>query len=909
MKPLRLLLQAFGPYLEKTELDFTQFHHAGLFLITGPTGGGKTSLLDAMCFALYCRATGGRRRFQEMRCMSAGPEQPTLVEFDFRLNGQDYRFQRSQFTHENRRTKAQELRETHQCFRLEKEGPQLLESRSAQAVTQRAEELLHLTCEQFSQVIVLPQGDFLRLLRASSKEKGEILRTLFSAQVWERLRERFHQREKQLETAARDAENLRDALLRQEGLETTQALEAALGDQQRELDQLREEGKSHGARLKQAEDQLRTAEEGDRLAKVQAAAEERLRQARERAGQLEKERPEAGQMRQEAEELQKRSLAAAQEQERLNHRLQALESARAAGNRAKAARQEQEKLGRELEGLVAKQTGLAQRIQTGLAYAKQCQEANLRLPGLLEQRQGLEKLAAGLQEAAAVQKAAQSARREAEQKALAAESLFLRLKEQEALLQSSAALELAGTLREGLPCPVCGSVHHPAPAQGGAGPGLSPEKLEALRVCEKEARSAAAAAGALAQAKEAELDRARQALDQQKGAWGPGLEAAQAAKALEEVAAQAEKAKGLSDNLGPARQKLDRLNGEKEALAGQEARLRAELSGTAARAKELEAQAQEAGKGLEGATPEAVKQAAASRARESKELAEQARRLRDAAGERETRLARAREALALAEEAFKQAEAEKKAFSLQNSRTEEEKDPPSLHQLREAAAALREEGMKRSQRLGQAESGLRSRRATLGSVQELDARLAGLAQDYGRVSRLSRGLSGANPLKTPILQYVLSVTLDEVLVSANQFFGRLSRGRYALRLMPAPKSGGALGGLDLEVMDGASMLPRSIETLSGGEQFLASLSLAFGLSSVVQGHSGAVGLDSIFIDEGFGSLDNETLDSAMKALALLRSGGRLIGIISHVQELQGRIQEKIQVRQNAEGLASARVIL
>ena len=149
--------------------------------------------------------------------------------------------------------------------------------------------------------------------------------------------------------------------------------------------------------------------------------------------------------------------------------------------------------------------------------------------------------------------------------------------------------------------------------------------------------------------------------------------------------------------------------------------------------------------------------------------------------------------------------------------------------------------------------------------------------------------------------------LEEVLVSANRFFSTLSRGRYALRLMEGPKGGNSFSGLDLEVLDGSSMLPRSIETLSGGEQFLASLSLAFGLSEVVQNHSGAVRLDSLFIDEGFGSLDGETLDTAMKALEMLQGGGRLIGIISHVSELKNRIPCCIQVSRTASGASRAAV--
>ena len=188
----------------------------------------------------------------------------------------------------------------------------------------------------------------------------------------------------------------------------------------------------------------------------------------------------------------------------------------------------------------------------------------------------------------------------------------------------------------------------------------------------------------------------------------------------------------------------------------------------------------------------------------------------------------------------------------------------------------------------------------------LTGEAAALEGQLSRVARLSKSLSGSNPMKMPILQYVLSVMLEEVLGSANRFFATLSRGRYALRLKDGPATRG-YGGLDLEVLDGASMLPRSIETLSGGEQFLASLSLAFGLSDVVQNHSGAVRLDSLFIDEGFGSLDGETLDTAMKALAMLQSGGRLIGIISHVSELKNRIPCRVEVNRDAAGFSHAAI--
>ena len=181
-------------------------------------------------------------------------------------------------------------------------------------------------------------------------------------------------------------------------------------------------------------------------------------------------------------------------------------------------------------------------------------------------------------------------------------------------------------------------------------------------------------------------------------------------------------------------------------------------------------------------------------------------------------------------------------------------------------------------------------------------------EKFSQISRLSQLLLGKNPLKIPLQQFVLGIMLDDILSCANRFFSMLSQGRYSLRRIVGNTGGNSFGGLDLEVLDANMGGARSIETLSGGEQFLASLSLAFGLSDVVQSYSGSVRLDSIFIDEGFGSLDQETLDTAMKALAQIQKMGRTIGIISHVSELKGRIAARIEVGRKPSGSAAISII-
>ncbi len=908
MNPLALTLQAFGPYLDRTSIDFSPFRQSGIFLITGPTGGGKTSLLDAICFALYGQATGGQREFPDMRCMSAPQDLPTLVHFTFQLGGSAYRFCRELCYKQNRRSKEWERRESNACYQILDSGEKLLASGSDKAVTSRAQELLRLNRQQFTQVMVLPQGDFSRFLLASATEKGKILRTLFSAQIWERLTERFKALAKALEQESEKTAGLRDTLLRQEGLESAGDAAGALKAQEEELEQLGQEQASAKKRAGEAQSRLESAAEWDRLHRALEKAQRELAQAKDQLGPLEAAAKEAGPMREAALEAQKKAEAQAGEKVRLEGRREALSKARGLEQSAALARKELAEREKALTALELEQASLDQRLETGAAYHSACQQAGAQLPPLLEECRHLEGLLRERREldqrreaAASAEKAWAEARRAAQAKAQEAERLAQQWEAQEALRRQNGAAALADTLAQGSPCPVCGSLHHPAPAQ--AAEGLLPvRELEALRRREKAAASSSAEARAAALAKASELERAREALDRQEASGPPQEAAERLALTLDQKSKQAEEARKLAGNLEKAQAKLDSLSERKKTLAQQAAALREELSRLEERARGLESQAQEALKPLAGVSGQALEEAIAQAERQRQALQAQGESLRQKASQAERELARRQEGVKLlgaAQEAAQAAFAQAEPLWPQ---------PPDLDALQKEAGTLRAQELELSRRLGEAGAKLRSLRAAAGSVAELDQKLQALSQEYGRVSRLSRGLSGDNPKKTPVLQYVLSVTLDEVLVSANHFFSQLSRGRYALRLMEGPKGGNAKAGLDLEVMDGASMLPRPIDTLSGGEQFLASLSLAFGLSDVVQEHSGAVGLDSIFIDEGFGSLDAETLDYAMGALAMLRSSGRMVGVISHVRELQSRIGDRIEVRQNGQGQASAKVV-
>lgn len=909
MRPLRLLLQAFGPYCDKTELDLTGFERNGLFLISGPTGGGKTSLLDAMCFALYCRSTGGQRKFSQMRCVSAPEKLPTKAEFDFALQGQVYRFRRSQYIHINRNTKKPEVRETHECFRLENGKEDLIESGSESAIRKQAEKLLHLTCEQFSQVIVLPQGEFLRLLRASSQEKGEILRTLFSAEVWQNLKESFQARAKKLENDCQLLAAQRSVLLGGNGFETTDGLEAALKERELETAALREESKKAALDAEQADSLLKAGETWERLTNACREKEKAEKEAELQWNTLEEGSAQTQENREKAGKLREQALSLTEEAAGLEQQHQELLRAQETEKQVRETEKEIKKAQEELERFTGEEQEIAKRIEKGNACLREYEDAAQRLPSLLEARQALETRLRLLEELekrrkAVRDKAATLKEREEEaaRKQLSAKILEEKLKQQESILRSNAALDLAGRLVPGEPCPVCGSAQHPSPAFG-VEAFLDPKDLDDLRIETENAREEALRAASQEESKREDVRRAEDACKEQEalcGSEGPDLPQLQ--QELEKAAASAQRAKHDAGLLEAGRKRMDELLGNKEEILSKKAKTKEALSALSASLEERRRQVQQAQKALPNISADELEEEIRKKREGAALLEKNSKALLKEAEEAAAKLEGAKTSLTLAKAAREKAQQELNTFQIPWE------TPPSLPQLREESKALREKSRTLSQQYGAAENALLSRRATLDSVRELDGKLTELQQAYGRTARISRAISGNNPMKMPILQYVLSITLDEILVSANRFFSTLSRGRYALRIMDAPKGGNALGGLDLEVLDGASMVPRSIETLSGGEQFLASLSLAFGLSDVAQSHSGAVRLDSIFIDEGFGSLDGETLDAAMKALALLQQGGRLIGIISHVSELKGRIPGRIEVTQDAEGFSHAKVI-
>lgn len=1010
MKPLSIAMQAFGPYLHEAAVDFTRLGDSRLFLISGSTGGGKTTLLDAMSFALYCRATGGRRGFADMRNIAAPDDLPTRVDFVFLLRGETYRFTRSLRIHTVRGTDRREYREEHACYQREGEGWNLLLSGAEARVREKAQELLGLTCEQFTQVMVLPQGEFRKLLLSSTSEKAKIFQTLFGTERWQKLVSAAQSMANDLKKQADELRIGAETILKREEVSD---LDALLQKQQAEQKRSEEAAAWSAA----CEKELRRAGEILQSARVLS---ERFALLDRRAGEarsLEARREEMEALRARHRRgslllrLSPYRRAALETKQNLLNKEKALEEARARAASASAALETARGAAGEIPALkdraadcraraaLLEQTGhRAERLMMYEGKIAQCRAGVLELEAqekaaaeaaalasdrLTKGREYLEKLDAqagavaalsvevqnlraaregydGLhtrgQELQSALAALEAARREEEQARVRLAALTAELERAEGALRADFSAYLSGTLRPGEPCPVCGSREHPIPARPKDAP--PPEKEAAILRGQvgKERESHALLQTALARCTARE-ETARAAFAEQENrcsAFAPEAEVAErlpqrqreldvalalqakrpaAAARVEQRRKEEEAALSLLQSCKEKREALARTLAQ--ALAGAEevsenltvedrdlASVRRRHQAALEEAAALEARAQTLEKTLsstgreQAAAAEALRAACAAKEEAfAQERAAQAalEREKAAAGwpaEENLEPAPAQEALRAWEEEIKRYDAALEAVFREKRALEEEladRKPPELPPLEEAEQTAREKSREAFERSGSLRQLCEAISRSVAELQRLEAQGGDLQKAYSAAGRVAQLISGGNSAKVPLPMFVLGIMLDDILTCANAYFGTFSGGRYSLARKTASGASRGYAGLDLEVFDAHHGGVRSVDTLSGGELFLASLSLAFGLSDVVQSYSGGVRLDSIFIDEGFGSLDQDTLDTAMTALYRIQQMGRTVGIISHVSELKSRIPAQILVRSSQEG-SSVRIL-
>ncbi|MFE6176667.1 AAA family ATPase [Streptomyces sp. NPDC056464] len=1027
MRLHRLDVTAFGPFGGSQSVDFDALSLAGLFLLHGPTGAGKTSVLDAVCYALYGSVPGARQSGQGMTLRSdhAAAGIRTEVRLELSVAGRRLEVTRQPPWERPKKRGSGTTLDKAQSWLREYDaqtGSWKDLSRSHQEIGEEVTQLLGMSREQFCQVVLLPQGDFARFLRADAEARGKLLGRLFDTHRFADVEKRLAERRRAAETQVRDGDAalLADAHRMQQAAGDAMPLpdlvpgepglaDAVLGAAAVARSTAREQLTVAHCRLLAAESAQAAADRnlGDvrevaRLQRRFAEAQGRARLLDERAdahreAQARMERSRKAEMVAPALELREAADAehrqAATAQARARALLRGTFGGGAAGFRPggdlgfeRAASRSQGDLGIE-QALSEPQGDLAEAGAVGLAAAarrvaeelgglESARRGERRLAELVAERAdldrqeradddvrldaetwlvGWEESRAGLQ--ARIESAQDAANRadqlavqreparqrlaaarmrdqlagdtdtaarqttEAQGQALKAKAHWLDVKEQRL---NGIAAELAAQLQDGEPCAVCGAVDHPAPARKDAGHVDREAEERALaayqraeeRHTEAEGRLGLvreALAAATAEAGDKPTSRLAQAADELEQQY---TKARRDASALHSAHEELRRAEAEHEQRTAVRQQTEvraaarvghreRLDREKTALETELAEARGTADSVAARATQLErrvavlTEAAETARAAED-TAQRLKDAdarladAAFRAGFDTPQAAAAALLDDAA---HRDLQRRLDAWQFEEAAVRAvlAEADTRAAAQQPPAdlvTAERTASDAGRRARDAASA-RDAAARRCAELDRLSA------RTVAAMRQL----APLRTEYDRVARLAAltaGTSADNERKMRLESYVLAARLEQVAAAATVRLQRMSSGRYTL-VHSDDRTGRGRSGLGLHVVDAWTGRERDTATLSGGETFFASLALALGLADVVTDEAGGVRLDTLFIDEGFGSLDDQTLDEVLDVLDSLRERDRSVGIVSHVADLRRRIHAQLEVVKGRSG--------
>ncbi len=869
MRPLRLTISAWGPYPERCSIDFTRMNEAGIYLITGPTGAGKTTIFDAISYALYGQLSGQLREKNTVRSDFARADTPTFVELLMEHGGSRYEIRRNPEYKRPRKRKSA----SGEAFTIEKESASLkLPDGSVLAgnseVNQKIRELLVLDYRQFKQLSMIAQGEFARFLTESAQEKTRIFREIFDTGLYERfarrLKEKANALEKEVETyRLRAEENIRT--LRCEDsrwLELSgpaegsgypyerllQCLGTLLKENKKQQKQASKEAAALKQALEEAKDSVQQAEQGNRVL-------EQLQQVQQKLQLLEAKQP------------------AAREKEKRLKAAEAAESVRlkelAAVNAGQQAEKEEGRL-RQLREEADHLRAEAGTLRQILALKEETQAAYELMIRWEKAEAEVKIQAEKLTEATAKLDRWQQAYCQAEAEE---EKARERYETAQRLWRRSVIGIAAGLVEEGKPCPVCGSLEHPAVAS--LAQEVPDEKqlqeLEgSLQASREELRQLHGKAAAAREVKEREQERYEACLA---------------------VSASLEKQKeGLAEPVSALLQKPYEQQ-LKQFLKKAERAL--EIDATLAEKKRQQAeqkkQAEQAGRDWQ----------------EAKKAFELVREQKGFGSEEAYRQA----VLGPEEKETLQKELESYHGQLSETRGLEEhlkeeatrQSYTDVSPLKEQVSGLLKEqeiSLKRQQELVIAAEGLAQTKEQLSRNYK---NMQKEAQSYGTIKDLSNMANGENAKRLVFEQYVLAGYFEEILQAANIRLRQMSQGRYELSRTTENPDGRRKDNLDITVMDYYTGKCRPVKTLSGGESFKASLSLALGMSDVMQAEHGGIRVEALFLDEGFGSLDAQSLDAACSVLTGLRERDRVIGIISHVEELKERIPDQILVEKGRNG--------
>lgn len=895
-------MSAFGPYAGEVKVDFAQLGERGLYLITGDTGAGKTTIFDGITFALYGEASGNNRESDMFRSKYAKEETPTFVELEFQYRNEVYRVRRNpEYLRPAKKGKG--LTTEKADAQLEYPDGKIITK--SKEVTKAVVELIGLDRGQFTQIAMIAQGDFLKLLFAKTEDRSKIFREIFHTKEYQILQERlktmsgtlrieYEQLTKsiqQYKTEIHSDDERKDNTVE----ETLQFLACLIEDEKKtilecdhNLECLEEQIAGIQKAIGKAENQKRAEQELVRINEELAVWISRMPEIEEVLKAEEKRQP----------EREKLALDIAGSEEKLSLYEEAdyiLEQKTKAEAQTSALKKEREDLKEKKED----GTGKLQKIKELLV---QYQDLDARCVRLEQEEQkvkeekakvcNFQKVLVEYRELAKRLKNAQEDYQKGNAESIRIRKIFEQMEQN--FLDGQAGI-LAEHLEEGAPCPVCGATHHPNPAKIQEST-CTEEELKRIKEKNQKLSDQVFLLSEKAGKTKGQLEEKKKQLEETcKELFGEIPQSI--SSSLEE---RVQCLHMQESTINEQRKRANQAIQQKKILEDQNEKGESYLKKWDEMLEEKERRYHEMERECAILT-ERYEKAISVLAYTSKKDALQAlEKKKDQKNALDLAYRSAEEQYRTTKETIQSKTAKIQTLQEQLDGFQDSKYAELLEQQQSCMQKKREILLKKEKTVTDYQMNKRVENAIQGQFEKLQ----NVEEQWKMVKALSNTANGNVSGKEKIMleTYIQMSHFNRIIARANTRFMMMSGGQYELKRRETAENLRSQSGLELDVIDHYNGSIRSVRTLSGGESFQASLALALGLSDEIQSEAGGIQLDAMFIDEGFGSLDEETLDQAVKALLNLADGNRLVGIISHVAELKERIEKQIIVtKQKSDG--------
>lgn len=1023
MKPIKLTLRAFGPYKNEEVIDFTKLHENGIFVISGMTGAGKTTIFDAICFALYGKASGQDRDETEMlRSDFADDDVHTAVELIFEIHGKKYRVLR-QLPHvkQNRKTATGEK---YELFEVLDSGEEpAVERQRVKEINKKLEDLIGLTYDQFSQIVMLPQGEFRKLLTSQSKNKEEILRKIFKTDRYSKMVTILNEKRLDAQEKLNEATTIKNTLTKQilgalperesklfmylqqesniyqiiEGLEEEHLFyEQKILEDEKIFQEAEKQYKGKYEKLVEARtlnerianferkvQQLKEAEHERPIYEQKKIEFETARRASniipldENRKQLMRERDyyeaklkeitnsllQATNQLKHAEKLFKEELEKQHERDQATQKVLGLENLRPLyeemsklQKQISILKKEKEIAQSSLNKIQDQLTKIQQQINEKQNYIEILEQEVEKLPNLLQEQMRLNNVIQLIGQCDQLKLQCDQLKMKLDEGTKAMQFAKENYEKEEQNFLNNQIARIAQRLVPGEPCPVCGSTEH-KPVHIEASNFIDEKQLNELKAKLSELEQKKYKIEATYNSTTQHLEDILRKLQAEKVEYSQKSEVerifneiATRVKNLELARNQLQKEKEFIKNLQQQLNVLEQekklkeslLNEKSELLTKQIAILQtkqdtipndlktlSQLEEAIHHAKLVQQQLLEKWEQIQKQYRHWEKEVVAieqsklnmtTQVQQTKEKLQKAieqvkESLKNAGFESYDQFVKA----IRPEEVQQRLQQEyidfmNKLHLLTNQVKEEGellkgKEKVDLSQLEEQVEALRIQYEQANHTLNESKNHLNVCQDFINNLNKIGEEIAQLEQSYNRIVNLYNLLNGQNSKKISFERYVQMGYLEQITEAANIRLKNLSNGQYFLQCSDRQESHGRQSGLSLDVYDVYTGQTRDVKTLSGGEKFNASLSLALGMADVIQSYQGNVRIDTMFIDEGFGSLDEESLMKAIDTLIDLQKSGRLIGVISHVTELKDAMPAVLQVEKLKEGYSKTSILI